>query len=140
MMIPCNIKEVAEYFNTIWPEYKDYVAQNGLCHRELLAALDQFLHEQLAGRSFSFVDVGCGDGSVIINTLLNHSIKKYIGIDVAYDILQMAPLNLAPLNCEKEFITNGIQMKTIWFEKGICQSQEMNIPNDILKKLHNTID
>jgi cyclopropane fatty-acyl-phospholipid synthase-like methyltransferase len=107
-MLPDNMKEVAEYFNENWQHYKNYVANNKLCHNELFAALNQFLHQKMAGKTFTFVDVGCGDGSMIEPVLLNHSIKSYIGIDIAEEVIRMAPDILAKLHCEKHFIPQNM--------------------------------
>lgn len=107
-MLPDNMKEVAEYFNKNWQQYKKYVDQNRLCHQEMFAALNQFLHEHMPKRAISFVDVGCGDGSSIAPVLMEHSLKKYIGIDIAEQVMQMAPIHLAQLNCEKQFIAENM--------------------------------
>ena len=103
-MLPVNFHEVAEYFNDNWQDYKSYVAQNRLAHREMLSLLNQFLHDNMRDSPFSFVDVGCGDSSSIGSVLLDNPINKYIGIDIAGEVLKLAPDNLANVNCEKEFI------------------------------------
>lgn len=102
--MPEDIKTVAAYFNETWHDYKTYVADNRLCHQELFATLNNFLQEHMENRPFSFVDVGCGDGSSIAPILQQYHLKKYIGIDIANDVLKTAPTHLAQLDCEKEFI------------------------------------
>jgi 2-polyprenyl-3-methyl-5-hydroxy-6-metoxy-1,4-benzoquinol methylase len=102
-MIPKNVQSVAAFFNEHWQSYKAFVQENRLNHQELFAALNQFLHQQI-NHPFSFVDVGCGDASLIKSVLLDHPINKYIGIDVAEEVLKTAPLHLASLNCDKKLI------------------------------------
>ncbi|MGC1182065.1 class I SAM-dependent methyltransferase [Legionella sp.] len=107
-MLSDNMKEVAKYFNNNWQHYKSYVAQNKLCHNEMFALLNQFLHQHVKGRPISFVDVGCGDGSIIKPVLQDNLIKNYIGIDIAEEVIKMAPPNLAQLDCEKQFILESM--------------------------------
>lgn len=95
--------EVASFFNEHWASYKAFVLENRLYHQEMLAVLDRFLHQHIK-HPFSFVDVGCGDCSLIQPILMTHPIKKYIGIDLAETVLKTASLHLAPLQCEKQFI------------------------------------
>lgn len=107
-MLPDNTKEIAKYFNKHWQNYKNSVARNSLCHKEMFSALDQFLGEKMKGESFSFVDVGCGDSDTIAPYLQGHSLNKYIGIDIAETVLQKASNNLSKLNCFKQFITENM--------------------------------
>lgn len=107
-MLPDNMKEVAQYFNEHWQNYKDAVARNSLCHKEMLSALEQFLCEKMQGKNFSFVDVGCGDSDTIAPYLQHHALNKYIGIDIAEIVLQKAANNLSQLNCFKQFIAENM--------------------------------
>lgn len=103
-----TMNEASTYFNANWQRYKDSVSKNMLFHREMFNALNQFLSEYMQGQNFSFVDVGCGDSSSIEPVLVNKSIKKYIGIDAANNVLKMASTTLAHINCDKEFIAEDM--------------------------------
>jgi cyclopropane fatty-acyl-phospholipid synthase-like methyltransferase len=103
-----DVNSASAYFNENWQRYQSAVKNNTLYHREMLAALQQFLSANLGPRSFSFVDVGCGDGSTVAPILVDQSISKYIGIDAAADVLKMASDSLANLACEKEFIADNM--------------------------------
>jgi 2-polyprenyl-3-methyl-5-hydroxy-6-metoxy-1,4-benzoquinol methylase len=107
-MLAQNIKEAADFFNANWQNYINFVKENKMGHQEMLSVLNQFLHEHMKKRPFSFVDVGCGDSSTICPILLDNPIKKYIGIDIAEDVLKTAPIHLARLNCEKKFIFDNM--------------------------------
>ncbi|KTD41756.1 class I SAM-dependent methyltransferase [Legionella parisiensis] len=96
----------SEYFNKNWQRYQSAIKNNTLYHREMLQALQQFLITHMENRPFSFADIGCGDSSTVVSVLAATSIKKYIGIDAASDVLKMAENTLAVLNCEKEFIAD----------------------------------
>lgn len=98
----------SEYFNENWQRYQSTIRNNTLYHREMLQALQKFLSTHIGSRPFSFVDVGCGDSSTIASVLAATSIKKYIGIDAAQDVLKMAEHTLASLDCEKELIADNM--------------------------------
>lgn len=96
------------YFNENWQRYVSTVKNNTLYHREMLASLRQFLDIHMSSRAFSFVDVGCGDSSMVAPILLEQNITKYTGIDAAEDVLKLAADNLVQLHCEKEFIADNM--------------------------------
>lgn len=103
-----EINTASAYFNKHWQRYRSSVEHNTLYHREMLSALRQFLKVNMQGRAFSFVDVGCGDSSTIAPILADTSVKKYIGIDAAADVLKMAANSMMPLKCEKQFIADDM--------------------------------
>lgn len=103
-----NVNTASAYFNENWQRYQSTVKNNTLYHREMLSALQQFLSIHIGNRAFSFVDVGCGDSSTVAPILSGKNIIKYIGIDAAEDVLNMASISLAHLECEKEFIADNM--------------------------------
>lgn len=103
-----EINSASQYFNDNWEKYQNTIKSNTLYHREMATALDTFLNDKMASRDFTFVDVGCGDGSTIIPVLMNKSLKKYIGIDAASDVLKLAETNFNVINAEKEFICDNM--------------------------------
>ena len=98
----------SEYFNKNWQRYQSALKNNTLYHREMLQALQQFLAGQIGSRPFSFGDVACGDSSMVAPVLAATSIKKYIGIDAAQDVLKIAENTLAAFTCEKELIADNM--------------------------------
>jgi SAM-dependent methyltransferase len=109
-MQPNKINTASAYFNEHWQRYQSTIKNNTLYHREMLLALQQFLSANIGSRSFSFVDVGCGDSSTIAPILADMAITKYIGIDQAEDVLKLASTSLAHLECEKEFIADNMTL------------------------------
>ncbi|KTD78398.1 class I SAM-dependent methyltransferase [Legionella waltersii] len=107
--------EASMYFNANWQKYKNSINKNLLCHQEMMSSLNEFLTTHYHNRSFTLVDVGCGDSSAISPVLKNSSIKKYIGIDAAPDVLELSKLNAISIPCEKEYICNDMMdaIKTI---------------------------
>lgn len=103
-----DVNTASAYFNENWQRYQSTVKNNTLYHREMLSALQQFLFANMGTRTFSFVDVGCGDSSTVAPILAEQAITKYIGIDAAEDVLKMAFTSLAHLKCEKEFIADNM--------------------------------
>lgn len=104
-----DVNTASAYFNEHWQRYQTAVKNNTLYHREMQAALQQFLSENIGARPFSFVDVGCGDSSAVAPALVDQRITKYIGIDAAEDVLKLASNTLAHLECEKEFIADNME-------------------------------
>lgn len=103
-----DVNAASAYFNENWQRYQSTVQSNTLYHREMFSALEQFLSVNIGTRTFTFVDVGCGDSSTVSPILANQSITKYIGIDAAEDVLKMASHSLAYLECEKELIADNM--------------------------------
>jgi cyclopropane fatty-acyl-phospholipid synthase-like methyltransferase len=103
-----NINSASLYFNENWQRYQITLRNNTLYHREMLSALQQFLLVNMGSRAFSFVDVGCGDSSTVAPILADTAIRKYIGIDAAKNVLEMATDTLRSLDCEKEFIADNM--------------------------------
>lgn len=98
----------ANYFNDNWDRYLTTVKNNAIYHREMFSTFNEFLQQHFTQRSFSLIDVGCGDSSVIAHVLTDKSISKYIGMDAAVDVLKLASVSLADLSCDKEFICNDM--------------------------------
>jgi SAM-dependent methyltransferase len=103
-----KVNTASAYFNKNWEWYQRILKNNTIYHREMVFALREFLSTRMEGRAFSFVDVGCGDGSQLAPILTEYSLLKYIGIDAAKDVLAIAADNLAVLGCEKEFIAEDM--------------------------------
>lgn len=113
---------VSQYFNTKWTQYQQALKNNTLWHREMMENSSSFIDKNMGSRPFSFVDVGCGDGSMIIAVLAGKAIKKYIGIDAASEVLKLAEKNLEVLQGDKEFICGNM----------VDAIDQLNTPVDII--------
>lgn len=103
-----NVNTASAYFNENWQRYQSSIMSNTLYHREMLIGLKHFLSTHFNSRSFSFVDVGCGDSSTVAPVLADFNLTKYTGIDAAEDVLNRAPYSLEHLTCAKEFIAGNM--------------------------------
>lgn len=99
--------QASQYFNENWKRYRNSIECNTLYHREMFAALNEFIQKNIK-HPFSFVDVGCGDSTATAAVLSDKPVSQYIGIDAAKDVLKIAAQTLAPMNCEKEFIAENM--------------------------------
>lgn len=99
----------SQYFNDHWQKYQATVQSNTLYHREMMSTLDSFINNNIGNKPFSMVDAGCGDCSMLAPVIRDKMLNRYIGIDGAQDVLQLAAQALVDLNCEKQFICDNMQ-------------------------------
>jgi SAM-dependent methyltransferase len=85
-------------FERDWQTYSKVVAFNYMFHREVYAELRQFLLAE-APRSFSFLDLACGDARPTVGALDGTSLASYRGIDLSRPALAIAAKALMALNC-----------------------------------------
>lgn len=90
--------QAAELFQTDWQIYRKMVDNNFLFHREAYAALHEAL-PAAGGRSFSFLDIACGDAGASIGALAGTAIGRYHGIDLSPAALAPASSALPELGC-----------------------------------------
>ena len=74
--------------------HNDYMGHQGI-HNALQLALNS-----LYKNPFTILDLGCGDGSQIAQTLKGLSVKKYIGIDLSPVALEKARSNFSKVQYE----------------------------------------
>ena len=86
-------------FFRAWDTYAKVVAANYMFHRELGQGVRDALRRRFEGRSFSLLDLGCGDASAMAPLLEGLSLKSYKGVDLAPPALALAKQNLAHLRC-----------------------------------------
>ena len=82
-----------EQFQRQWATYGKVVASNGLAHREVGRLLHEALNETFA-RPFDFLDIACGDASMMKTALAGTRIRHYHGIDLSKPALDLAEGNL----------------------------------------------
>lgn len=89
-----------------WSTYQKVVAGDYMFHREIGAALSRSLHGQFGGRSFSVLDLGCGDAATLAPLLEGLAVRRYRGVDLSESALTLAAKNLKVLSCPVE-LTHG---------------------------------
>ena len=81
-------------FQEQWATYRKLIASNDLSHREVGGILRNTLNEVFAS-PFSFLDIACGDASMMKTALRGTKVRHYHGIDLSQPALELAAANLA---------------------------------------------
>jgi len=85
-------------FQQQWATYRKLVEGDCLAHSELARILRQSLNETFTA-PFSFLDIACGDASMMRAALTRTKVRHYHGIDLSQAALELAAKNLAGLPC-----------------------------------------
>ncbi len=91
-------------FFHVWDTYAKVVAANYMFHREIGEAVRAALRAQFGARSFSVLDLGCGDAATFAPLLHGFALKSYKGADLSEAALALARKNLAGLTCPVELV------------------------------------
>ncbi len=75
-------KQSVEIFNT-WDLYDNIVRSNWMRHEQMA----QFIQNATAGLKLRVLDLGCGDGAMARNGLVDCQVDEYVGIDLSQDAL-----------------------------------------------------
>ncbi|MEN8132932.1 MAG: class I SAM-dependent methyltransferase [Pseudomonadota bacterium] len=86
-------------FQQHWATYGKLVSKNSLSHREVTDLLHSTLSERFTS-PFNFLDIACGDASLMPEALHKVPVRHYHGIDLSQPALELAAANLAELPCE----------------------------------------
>jgi len=86
-------------FQEQWETYRKLVAGGCLAHREVGAILQETLNDVFKS-PFSFLDIACGDASLMKTVLPGTRVRHYHGIDLSEPALELAAANLAGLRFE----------------------------------------
>ncbi|HZA28553.1 MAG TPA: class I SAM-dependent methyltransferase [Gammaproteobacteria bacterium] len=97
-MMNTRHSEIAGFFNE-WSIYQKVLKNNYMFHEEIYGTVQKLLAERLQGRTFSLLDLGCGDASYIARALAGTTIRQYTGFDLSDTAIAIAERNLGPLNC-----------------------------------------
>jgi hypothetical protein len=81
-------------FQEQWATYRKLVTSNDLSHREVGGILHDTLNEVFAA-PFTFLDIACGDASMMKTALRGTKVRHYHGIDLSQPALKLAGANLA---------------------------------------------
>jgi SAM-dependent methyltransferase len=91
-------------FFQVWDTYAKVVAANYMFHRELGESIRAALRAHFGERSFSMLDLGCGDAATLAPLLPGLALKSYQGADLSEAALKLAEKNLSGLSCPVELI------------------------------------
>ena len=86
-------------FQEQWATYRKVVESDYLSHREVGGILRATLNEVFTA-PFSFLDIACGDASVMKTALAGTKVRHYHGIDLSEPALELAAANLAAMPFE----------------------------------------
>jgi SAM-dependent methyltransferase len=86
-------------FQEQWATYRKLVESDCLSHREVGRILHDTLNEVFR-QPFAFLDIACGDASVMKTALRGTKVRHYHGIDLSQAALELAAANLAELPCK----------------------------------------
>lgn len=81
-------------FQEQWATYRKLITSNSLSHREVGGILRDTLNAVFAS-PFTFLDIACGDASVMKTALRGTKVRHYHGIDLSQPALELAAANLA---------------------------------------------
>jgi SAM-dependent methyltransferase len=88
-----------EQFQKQWATYGKLVSENSLSHREITGILHATLIKEFTS-PFNFVDIACGDASIMPDALRDVPVRHYHGIDLSQAALELAAKNLDELPCD----------------------------------------
>ena len=86
-------------FQEQWETYRKLVESGYLAHREVGAILRKTVNDVFKS-PFSFLDIACGDASLMKAVLPGTQVRHYHGIDLSQPALEFAAANLAGLPFE----------------------------------------
>lgn len=86
-------------FQQQWATYGKLIAENSLSHREVTTMLHATLTDEFDS-PINFLDIACGDASIMPEALHDVPIRHYHGIDLSEPALELAAANLNELPCE----------------------------------------
>jgi 2-polyprenyl-3-methyl-5-hydroxy-6-metoxy-1,4-benzoquinol methylase len=86
-------------FQQQWATYRKVVESDDLSHREVGTILRTTLNEVFKA-PFTFLDIACGDASVMKAALSGTKVRHYHGIDLSEPALELAAANLAGMPFE----------------------------------------
>lgn len=107
-------------FFDMWKIYDFLLDRNYMLHKEIYADVALWLREQFESRTFSIVDLGCGNARFIAQALQNTTVSRYVGYDLSDVALRDAARHLASLKCDLELrqanFMEGMENRTERFD------------------------
>lgn len=89
-----DTERAKQIFETDWRIYQTLIEHNLFYHREVMSFMNQTITEHFQD-GFDFMDLACGDASVVASTLDQTSVSSYQGADLSAQALHIAEQNLA---------------------------------------------
>jgi hypothetical protein len=86
-------------FQEQWATYRKLVENDCLAHREVGGILRETLNDVFTS-PFCFLDIACGDASMMKTALCGTHVRHYHGIDLSQAALEIAAANLARVPIE----------------------------------------
>ncbi|HEY2775231.1 MAG TPA: class I SAM-dependent methyltransferase [Candidatus Binatia bacterium] len=86
-------------FQEQWATYRKLVESDYLSHREVGRILQETLNDVFAS-PFCFLDIACGDATMMKAALRGTQVRHYHGIDLSQAALELAAANLAEVPFE----------------------------------------
>ena len=86
-------------FQEQWATYRKLVESDCLAHREVGGILRETLNDVFTS-PFCFLDIACGDASMMKTALRGTQVRHYHGIDLSQAALDLAAVNLADVPFE----------------------------------------
>jgi ubiquinone/menaquinone biosynthesis C-methylase UbiE len=99
--------QLDDYFTNNWKTYQKVLTNNYMEHQEIYGVLHKLLTDH-CDRTFSLLELGCGDASLTVQALLNTNIADYTGIDLSATALEIAQRNMTQIKCGQTFIQDDI--------------------------------
>jgi SAM-dependent methyltransferase len=88
-----------DQFQQQWATYGKLISENSLSHREVTGMLHTTLIDKFAS-PINFLDIACGDASIMPEALRGVPVRHYHGIDLSRPALELAASKLDELPCE----------------------------------------
>lgn len=89
-----HLQEVKGFFDQ-WSNYQKVIQNNYMFHKEIHQVIHKLLLEHFHCEPFSLLDLGCGDSSLIAQTIKDIPISCYHGIDISEIALEAAKQTFA---------------------------------------------
>ncbi|MFM1877389.1 MAG: hypothetical protein RLZZ241_255 [Bacteroidota bacterium] len=96
-------KDAIALFNRSWLTYAKLVGANYMKHAEFQLLTREAL-TAFETRTFSMLDLGCGDASSLVTVLNKNSVSRYVGVDLSEAALTLAKQNLSFLGDKTKWI------------------------------------
>ena len=92
-------------FQKQWTTYRKLIEGIGMAHHEVSAILRQTLSD-LFKSPFCFLDIACGDASMMKTALTGTKVRHYHGIDLSQPALDLAAAKAQAVNRPPSVISN----------------------------------
>ena len=110
-----NSPDVKKFFDKEWELYKRVIKLNYMSHKEVLEILRKFFRS-VPSPTFSVLELGCGDASLLSSALQGTQIGTYCGGDISPHALELADENIRLLHSNNRFVEGDLLEEVGKFE------------------------